>query len=72
MTNDEGGRRREEWGTGNGEGGRRDGGFLVHAKLGFGGSERGAELGLGVPGGRSRLFPLTTIRHGSNHQGSEK
>ena len=51
----------------------------VHAKLGFGGSERGAELGLGVPGGQPalfprafspRFFPLTTIRHGSNHRGS--
>ena len=29
----------------------------VHAKLGFGGSERGAELGLGVPGGQPALFP---------------
>jgi hypothetical protein len=44
--------------------------FPVHTKLGSGDSEPGAELGLGVPGGSPRFFPLTTFRRKSNHRGS--
>ena len=32
--------------------------LAVHAKLGFGGSDPGAEPGLGVPGGQTAPFPL--------------